>query len=123
MSDVPPVKFDVTGEARYARLVRTASAALAATESFSVDRTDDLRLLVDEVFNALLCAGAPRVVFEASPTGGELRIVMRGVVAADEAAAAFATVRRVAAVIAPGFGLVVAHGQAEFSATVTAHPA
>lgn len=114
--------FEVTAEPRYARLVRTSLASVAALESFSVDRTGDLRLLADEVFNALICAGARRVVFEADPSGGRVRIVMRAAVTGIVPAHAFDTVERVAEVIAPGFELAVTDGEAVFAATVSAAP-
>lgn len=122
MNEVPPVRFEVAAEPRFARLVRTSMGALAALESFSVDRTDDLRLLVDEVFNALIGAGATRISFEAAPAAGGLRIVMRAPVRSAAPTDEFATAQRVAHVIAPGFVLGATDGAVEFTATVSARP-
>jgi len=51
----------VPAEARFARVARTLAATCAALHGFDVDRMDDVRLLVDEVFAAMLAAGARRV--------------------------------------------------------------
>jgi hypothetical protein len=122
VNDVPPVRFDVAAEPRFARLVRTSLGALAALESFSVDRTDDLRLLVDEVFNALIGAGATRITFDVHPAGGGLHIVMRAPVTSHDPRRGFDTAQRVADVIAPGFVLGTADGAVEFAATVSSTP-
>jgi hypothetical protein len=55
------VQVIVPAEATYARVVRTVAATCAVLEGFDVDRVDDVRLLVDEVFVAMLTAGARRI--------------------------------------------------------------
>jgi anti-sigma regulatory factor (Ser/Thr protein kinase) len=117
-----PVSFEMAAEPRFARLVRTSVAAIAALESFSLDRTDDVRLLADEVFNALICAGADRIRFDADPSEGSVRLVVRGPVDIADPRPAFETARRVAAVIAPGFDLRITDTEAVFAVTVTAEP-
>jgi hypothetical protein len=52
--------------------VRTAAAACAVLEGFSVDALGDLRLLVDEVFMAMGATGVTNVRFRLAPGGGRL---------------------------------------------------
>jgi hypothetical protein len=44
-----------------ARVIRTAAAACAAVEGFSIDEVEDLRLLVDEAYVALCASGSGAV--------------------------------------------------------------
>lgn len=55
------VLIEVPAEGRYARVVRTSTATCAVLEGFDVDQLGDVRLLVDEVFLAMVAGGARRV--------------------------------------------------------------
>jgi hypothetical protein len=65
MSPSAPLRWDVVvdlkAEGRYARVARTAAATCAVLEGFDVDQLGDVRLLVDEVFVALVEGGAQRI--------------------------------------------------------------
>jgi hypothetical protein len=59
-------------EDRYARVARTTAATCAVLEGFDVDRLDDVRLLVDEVFAAILGGGARHVEMRIALDEGRL---------------------------------------------------
>jgi hypothetical protein len=60
--------------AEYARVVRTAAAACAVLEDFSVDGLGDVRLLVDEVFMAMRDLGVDRLQLRLAPDHDELML-------------------------------------------------
>ena len=55
--------MEFTNGARYARVAHAAVATTAVLEDFTLERIDDVRLIVDEVFNALVTTGTSRVTF------------------------------------------------------------
>lgn len=68
------VEMEVPCQPRYARVVRTAAAACAVLEGFSVDGLGDVRLLVDEMFEAMGATGAINVRFRFAPLDGRLGV-------------------------------------------------
>jgi len=109
---------------RYARVVRTVVASCASLEAFSVERVGDVRLLADEIFNALVALGATSVVFRLHPADGVLGME----VAADRRVATtppddvLRVVRMVSDVIAPGAELAVDDDRVRFVAAITGDP-
>ena len=72
------VVVDIQAEARYARVARTAAATCAVLEGFDVDQLSDLRLLVDEVFVAMVEGGARRIELRLALVGGRLDMELIG---------------------------------------------
>jgi anti-sigma regulatory factor (Ser/Thr protein kinase) len=72
------VVVDIQAEARYARVARTAAAACAVLEGFDVDQLSDLRLLVDEVFAAMVEGGARRIELRLALAGGRVEMELTG---------------------------------------------
>jgi len=70
------VELDLPCRPRYARVARTAAAACAVLEGFSVDLLGDVRLLVDEVFSAMADLGVERVRLGFAPSDGHLTVSM-----------------------------------------------
>jgi hypothetical protein len=72
------VSMRIPCEARFARVARTAAATCGVIEGFSIDELADLRLLVDEVYVALLELGAGHVDVRLALDGGTLVLRMDG---------------------------------------------
>lgn len=117
MIEPAPVRLEVATAWPNARVVRSMVASCVAIEGGSIDRIEDVRLLADELFNALVVAGADRVTFDIDHCEGQVRLrAMAGVAAAT--AAAFEMVTLVAGVVAPGYALTLDVGHASFDGVV-----
>jgi hypothetical protein len=110
---------------RYARVVRTVCASCASLQDFSIDRIGDVRLLADEVFNAVGALGASAVVFRLRAVDGALAIEVEA--DRDEGASqpeeALQLVAMMSSVIAPGAELSVEPRRVRFVAAIVADPA
>jgi hypothetical protein len=73
-SDTVRLSLPCTPE--HARVARTTAAACAALAGFSIDRLDDLRLLVDEVFVVMSTVGVQRVDLSLAIVGDEVQVEM-----------------------------------------------
>ena len=113
--------LEFTNEPRHARVARAAIAATAVLEDFTLERIDDVRLIIDEVFNALVVTGASRVTF--ALVAGPRRLAMTasgtGSRAVDDE---FAVLRVLGDAIAPGWSLETTHGGVTFAAAIAADP-
>jgi hypothetical protein len=109
---------------RYARVVRTVTASCASLESFSVERIGDVRLLADEVFNAVAALGATTVMFRLRPADGVLGMDVEADRRADVAPPAdvLRIVRMVSDVIAPGAELTFDDHRVRFVAAIAGGP-
>jgi hypothetical protein len=72
------VVVDLPAGAPFARVARTAAVSCAALEGFSIDQLGDVRLLVDEVFVAMIGLGVGRVRLRLVPDGGSLAVEVIG---------------------------------------------
>ena len=61
---------------RFARVARAAAAACGVLAGFTVEELDDLRLLVDEVFVAMLELGVTAIELVVTPQGGRVDVLM-----------------------------------------------
>ena len=64
-------------DARNARVARAVAVACASLESFDVDDLVDLRLLMDEVFHAVIALSKGPVTLSIRPVEGTLCLEMR----------------------------------------------
>jgi hypothetical protein len=113
------VELDVPCRPHYARVVRTAAAACAVLEGFSVDLLGDVRLLVDEVFTAMGDVGIERVHMRLTPWRGRLVISMEACAAAprtDRSDLRF--VRSLADIVAEGVDFGLERDRPTFTATI-----
>ena len=108
----------VLGVPRLARVVRTAVAAGASLEGFSVDEVDDLRLLVDEAFVALCDAGSHSVRLRLDLVGGCVVLEMRGDTVAEPVDTS--VLRALATVLAIQFEIAFEDAPPRFAATLRA---
>jgi hypothetical protein len=72
------VVVDLPADAPFARVARTTAVSCAALEDFSIDLLGDVRLLVDEVFVAMIGLGVRRVRLRLVPNGGSLAVEVIG---------------------------------------------
>jgi hypothetical protein len=72
------VVVDLPADAPFARVARTAAVSCAVLEGFSVDQLGDVRLLVDEVFVAMIGLGVRRVRLRLVPDSGSLAVEVVG---------------------------------------------
>ena len=70
------VRFRLPPAPRYARVARSAAAACASLEGFSIDSLGDVRLLVDELFHALSTIGVGPITIGLEPADGKLGLDM-----------------------------------------------
>jgi anti-sigma regulatory factor (Ser/Thr protein kinase) len=118
----PAILVELTGTPRHARVARVTVAACAALEDFSVERIDDIRLLVDEVFNAMVGAGARRVRFSVDVWPSRLEVAVRsdgGRMVGDS----FDLLGVLADAIAPGWSIGEDAEGVSFTASLCAAPA
>jgi anti-sigma regulatory factor (Ser/Thr protein kinase) len=113
--------MEFTNEARHARVARAAIAATAVLEDFTLERIDDVRLIVDELFNALVTTGASRVTFALTVGPSRLAVTAHGTGsrAVDDE---YAVLRVLGDAIAPGWSLQTTNGGVTFAATIDADP-
>ena len=113
--------MEFTTEPRHARVARAAVAATAVLEDFTLERIDDVRLIIDELFNALVTTGASRVTFTLVVGPSRLAVTAHGTgsQALDDE---FASLRVLGDAIAPGWSLQTTSGGVIFAATITADP-
>lgn len=81
MHDV--VHLTVPSSPRYAATVRYVAMNVTAIAGFDVDRVEDARLAVDEVFNALLSLQPPEIRCAIACTDAGFRAALRAVGTAD----------------------------------------
>jgi len=112
-------------EPRFARVVRTMVAACASLEGFSVERLSDVRLLSDELYNAVLGAGAREVVFRVTPGHGDVELTVTAQLPTGRSVDddALRLIRLLAEVVAPGCMLSVGAGALEFAGLLSVDPA
>lgn len=113
--------MEFTTEPRHARVARAAIAATAVLEDFTLERIDDVRLIIDELFNALVTTGASRVTFTLVVGPSRLAVTAHGTgsQALDDE---FSILRVLGDAIAPGWSLQTTSGGVIFAGTITADP-
>ena len=116
------VVVDIQAEGRYARVARTAAATCAVLGGFDVDQLGDVRLLVDEVFVALLTAGARRIELRVALGEGrlEMELIGRHDQAAERRYADVGFVHTLAGVLATDVTVELDHDPPRFAATMAA---
>ena len=72
------VVIDLPADPPFARVARTAAVSCAALQGFSIDQLGDVRLLVDEVFVAMIGLGVRRVRLRLVADGGSLAVEVIG---------------------------------------------
>ena len=122
MDGGPAVTLEVTSEPRHARVARTALGACAALEGFSVEAMDDVRLVIDEIFNSFVAAGATRITFAVRFAHRTVDVAARCRGGCDDTPEHFAILRVLADVIAPGWSLRAADGGLVVDATFHERP-
>jgi hypothetical protein len=70
------VRLSVPCTPEHARAARTTAAACATMAGFSVDRLDDLRLVVDEVFVTMSAVGVQQVDLSLAVVGEDVHVAM-----------------------------------------------
>ncbi len=107
---------------RYARVARTAAAACGVLEGFTVDELGDLRLLVDEVFVAMLELGVTAIELVLTPQGGRVGVLMTasGELGPPRAGADPSLARSLASVVASDVDFRLAGPRPSFAATLSA---
>jgi anti-sigma regulatory factor (Ser/Thr protein kinase) len=117
----PGILLELTSELRHARVARTTVAAALTLADFSIDRIDDVRLMVDEAFSALAVAGATRIEFRLQVDHARVEMTIRGHGSrwvADE----FGMLALIGEVVAPGSSLETHDdGSAVFAAVIVDH--
>jgi hypothetical protein len=121
MSD-EQVRLTLPCTPRFARVARTAAAACGVLEGFTVDEIGDLRLLVDEVFVAMLALGATAVELVLTPRDGRVGVLMSasGELGPPRGGADDSLARSLAAVVASDVDFRLAAPHPTFAATVSA---
>jgi hypothetical protein len=107
---------------RFARVARTAAAACGVLEGFTVDELGDLRLLVDEVFIAMLELGVTAVELVLTPRDGQVVVLMTaaGELGPPRGGADDTLARSLAAVVASDVDFQLAAPRPTFAATLSA---
>jgi hypothetical protein len=99
--------------------VRTAAAACAVLEGFTVDLLGDVRLLVDEVFTVMGEVGIERVRLRLTPSRGRLHISMEACSAAPtNHRSDLRFVRSLADIVAEGVDFGLDRDRPTFTATI-----
>ncbi len=116
------VVLDIQAASKYARVARTAAATCAVLEGFDVDQLGDIRLLVDEVFVAMIQGGAQRIELRLAPGGGslEMELIGRHDRAIERHHADVEFVHTLAGVLATDVTVELDRDPARFAATVAA---
>lgn len=120
--DASAVMITLPPLAAYARVARAAAVACASLASFDVDDLVDVRLLVDEVFHALMAMGEGPITLLLHPAEGHLGVTMRSNAGgpAHWSDAEFDLVRRVIDVVTVTAAIGSADGTAWFEAELQA---
>ena len=107
---------------RYARVARTAAAACGVLEGFTVDELGDLRLLVDEVFVAMLELGVTTIELVLTPRDGRVGVLMTasGELGPRRSGADPSLARSLAAVVASDIDFQLTRPRPSFAATLSA---
>jgi hypothetical protein len=117
MATSRPIRLEVPDDPRYARIVRATLGACATLVGFSIERMEDVRLLADELFNALLQGGATVVRFDVEAVDHEIRVSARAALDTVDAPA-MEIVRTVSRVVAPGYRMTHDDGLVTFAASI-----
>jgi anti-sigma regulatory factor (Ser/Thr protein kinase) len=115
----PGIVMEFASDPRHARVARAAITATAVLENFTLEQIDDVRLLVDEVFNALAASGASRITFALVVGPNRLAVTAHGTGsrAVDDH---FPILRVLSDAYAPGWSLQATNGGVTYAATFTA---
>lgn len=113
--------MEFTPDPRHARVARAAVAAAATLVNFSVDRIDDVRLVVDEVFNALVASGASEVSLALEVARSDIALTARGR-GSEIVPEGFDLLGVLGDAIVPGWALERGRDGLTFTATIHAVP-